>query len=85
MNTPAVEYSPPPVQAPCYRRFDAYPARRAASSACAFASRIARSMYLYKSGNRRAYRMSARDIEEVWRSMQPPEEGNVEDYPVEGA
>ena len=40
---------------------------------------------LYKSGNRRAYRLSARDMEEVRKSDQPPEEGIVEDYPVEGA
>jgi hypothetical protein len=40
---------------------------------------------LYKSGNRRAYRLSARDMEEVWKSGQPPEEGIVEDYPAEGA
>ena len=40
---------------------------------------------LYKSGNRRAYRLSARDMEEVWKSGQLPEEGIVEDYPVEGA
>ena len=40
---------------------------------------------LYKSGNRRAYRLSARDMEEVWKSDQPPEEGIVEDYPPEGA
>lgn len=40
---------------------------------------------LYKSGNRRAYRLSARDMEEVWKSDQPPEEGIVEDYPLEGA
>jgi hypothetical protein len=40
---------------------------------------------LYKSGNRRAYRLSAHDMEEVWKSHQPPEEGIVEDYPVEGA
>ena len=40
---------------------------------------------LYKSGNRRAYRLSARDMEEVWKSGQPPEEGIAEDYPVEGA
>ena len=40
---------------------------------------------LYKSGNRRAYRLSARDMEEVWKSHQPPEEGIAEDYPVEGA
>jgi hypothetical protein len=40
---------------------------------------------LYKSGNRRAYRLSARDMEEVWKSDQPSEEGIVEDYPVEGA
>jgi hypothetical protein len=40
---------------------------------------------LYKSGNRRAYRLSARDMEEVWKSDQPPEDGIVEDYPLEGA
>ena len=40
---------------------------------------------LYKSGNRRAYRLSARDMEEVWKSDQPPEEGIVEDYPLEAA
>ena len=40
---------------------------------------------LYKSGNPRAYRLSARDMEEVWKSDQPPEEGIVEDYPLEGA
>ena len=40
---------------------------------------------LYKSGNLRAYRLSARDMEGVWKSHQPPEEGIVEDYPGEGA
>ena len=40
---------------------------------------------LYRSGNRRAYRLSARDMEEVWKIDQPPEEGIVEDYPLEGA
>ena len=40
---------------------------------------------LYKSGNRRAYRISARDMEEVWKSDQPTERGIVEDYPLEGA
>jgi hypothetical protein len=40
---------------------------------------------LYKTGNRRAYRLSARDMEEVWKSDRPPEVGTVEDYPVEGA
>ena len=40
---------------------------------------------LYKSGNRRAYRLSARDMEDLWKSDQPPEEGIVEDYPLEGA
>jgi hypothetical protein len=39
---------------------------------------------LYKSGNRRAYRLTARDMEEAWKSDQPVEEGIVEDYPVEG-
>jgi hypothetical protein len=40
---------------------------------------------LYKSGNRRAYRLSARDMEDLWKSDQPSEEGIVEDYPLEGA
>jgi hypothetical protein len=40
---------------------------------------------LYKSGNRRAYRLSARDMEDLWKSHQPPEAGIVEDYPIEGA
>ena len=39
---------------------------------------------LYKSGNRRAYRLSARDMEDLWKSGQLPEEGIVEDYPLEG-
>jgi hypothetical protein len=39
---------------------------------------------LYKSGNRRAYRLAARDMEDLWKSNQPPEEGIVEDYPLEG-
>ena len=34
---------------------------------------------------RRAYRLSARDMEEVWKSGQPTEEVIAEDYPVEGA
>jgi len=40
---------------------------------------------LYKSGNRRAYRLAARDMEDLWKSNQPCEEGIVEDYPPEGA
>jgi hypothetical protein len=39
---------------------------------------------LYKSGNRRAYRLTAHDMEELWKNDQPAEEGIVEDYPVEG-
>ena len=39
---------------------------------------------LYNSGNRRAYRLSARDMEDLWKSDQTPEEGIVEDYPLEG-
>jgi hypothetical protein len=39
---------------------------------------------LYKSGNRRAYRLTAHDMEELWKNDQPIEEGIVEDYPVEG-
>jgi len=37
---------------------------------------------LYKSGNRRAYRLSAHDMEDLWKSDQPSEEGIVEDYPL---
>jgi hypothetical protein len=44
-----------------------------------------RNKELYKSGNRRAYRLSAHDMEDLWKSDQPPEEGIVEDYPLEGA
>lgn len=40
---------------------------------------------LYKGGNRRAYRLTAHDMEEAWKDDQVPEEGIVEDYPVEGA
>jgi hypothetical protein len=39
---------------------------------------------LYKSGNRRAYRLSAHDMEEVWKSDQPLDDALLEDYPVEG-
>jgi len=39
---------------------------------------------LYKSGNRRAYRLTARDIEEIWEAEHAePEEGIVEEHPVE--
>jgi hypothetical protein len=38
---------------------------------------------LYKSGNQRAYRLTARDMEEAWKSDQPPEEGIVEEHPLE--
>jgi hypothetical protein len=40
---------------------------------------------LFKSGNRRAYRLAARDMEDLWKSNQPTEKGIVEDYPLEGA
>src|SRR4029453_6958968 len=30
---------------------------------------------LYKSGNRRAYRLAARDMEDLWKSDQTPKEG----------
>jgi hypothetical protein len=40
---------------------------------------------LYKSGNRRAYRLSARDMEDLWKSDQPLEEGILDDYPLERA
>jgi hypothetical protein len=40
---------------------------------------------LYKSGNRRAYRLSAREMERLWEEEHdvPDPEGIVEDYPVE--
>jgi hypothetical protein len=39
---------------------------------------------LYKSGNRRAYRLTAHDMEALWKNEEPAEEGIVEGYPVEG-
>src|SRR5215208_1050816 len=38
---------------------------------------------LYKDGNRRAYRLTSREVEELWEAEQPPDEGIVEDYPIE--
>jgi hypothetical protein len=38
---------------------------------------------LYRGGNRKAYRLTSRAIKEIWESEQPPEEGIVEDPPVE--
>jgi hypothetical protein len=44
----------------------------------------ARRKDLHKSGNRRAYSLTARQVEELWEAERPPEEeGIVEDYPVE--
>jgi hypothetical protein len=37
----------------------------------------------YKGGNRKSYRLTARDMEELWKSDQPSEEGIVEEHPVE--
>jgi hypothetical protein len=37
----------------------------------------------YKSGNRRAYRLTAHDMEELGKNDQSPDEGIVEEHPVE--
>jgi hypothetical protein len=40
---------------------------------------------LYKSGNRKAYSLNAPQMEEIWETEHPPpEEGIVEEYPIEG-
>ena len=39
---------------------------------------------LYKDGNRRAYRLTSRQMEEIWRSEQSEDEGIVEEHPIEG-
>jgi hypothetical protein len=41
-------------------------------------------MELYKSGNRRAYRLSARDMEDLWKSDQPPRGGHRRGLPARG-
>ncbi len=39
---------------------------------------------LYRDGNRKAFRLTARDMEEVWEAERVPEpEGIVEDHPIE--
>ena len=39
---------------------------------------------LYKTGNRRAYRLTSREMEEGWEAEHPaPEEGIIEEHPVE--
>jgi hypothetical protein len=41
---------------------------------------------LYRDGNRRAYRLTSSEMEELWETEHPDTEfGIVEDYPVEGA
>lgn len=37
---------------------------------------------LYRSGNRKAYRLTAREMEEMWEAERVPE-GIIEDYPIE--
>ncbi len=40
---------------------------------------------LYRGGNRKAYRLTSREMEEIWATEHPPaeEEGIVEDHPLE--
>jgi hypothetical protein len=37
----------------------------------------------YRGGNRRAYRLTSSEIEELWRAESPVDEGIVEDHPLE--
>jgi hypothetical protein len=37
----------------------------------------------YRGGNRRAYRLTSSEMEELWRAESPVDEGIVEDYPLE--
>jgi hypothetical protein len=39
---------------------------------------------LYKNSNRRAYRLTSREMEDIWEAEREPEpEGIVEDFPIE--
>jgi hypothetical protein len=37
----------------------------------------------YRSGNRRAYRLTSSEMEELWRAESPVDEGIFEDHPLE--
>lgn len=37
----------------------------------------------YRGGNRRAYRLTSSEMEELWRAESPIDEGFVEDHPLE--
>src|SRR5215212_6412302 len=37
----------------------------------------------YRAGNRRAYRLTSSEIEELWRAESPVDEGIFEDHPLE--
>lgn len=37
----------------------------------------------YRGGNRRAYRLTSSEMEELWRAESPVDEGIVEDHPLE--
>src|ERR671912_1724396 len=39
----------------------------------------------YRGGNRRAYRLTSSEMEELWRAQSPVDEGIVEDHPGEEA
>ena len=38
---------------------------------------------LYRDGNHRAYRLTSREMEEIWETERPPEKGIVEEHPIE--
>ncbi len=39
---------------------------------------------LYRDGNRKAYRLTSREMEELWEAEHPPEEeGIIEEYAIE--
>ena len=37
----------------------------------------------YRGNNRRAYRLTSSEMEELWRAESPIDEGFVEDHPLE--
>ena len=37
----------------------------------------------YRGGNRRAYRLTSSEMEELWRAESPVDEGIVEGHPLE--
>jgi hypothetical protein len=74
---------------PVWVRLDAGPDdRRVARSPDEECTRVGRGEAVrrkeqYRGGNRRAYRLTSSEMEEVWRAEFPVGEGIVEDHPLE--